>query len=102
MTNGSSTPDREGRLVTACLPDCAGEAGRTGPVTTVAMSAPAWSAASERELVAEVVSWFGLGTVTGVRELPEGLMNRNWQVRTPAGVVAGKQVQDIGAGAGPR
>jgi len=71
-------------------------------VTTVAMSAPAWSAASERELVAEVVSWFGLGTVTGVRELPEGLMNRNWQVRTPAGVVAVKQVQDIGADAARR
>jgi hypothetical protein len=77
-------------------------AGRTGLVTTVATSAPAWSVADERELIEEVVSWFGLGPVIEVRYLAEGLMNRNWQVRTPAGVVAVKQVQDIGADAARR
>lgn len=71
-------------------------------MTTVATSAPARPIADEREFIGEVVSWLGLGLVTEVRQLPEGLMNRNWQLRTQAGVVAVKQVQDISVDAARR
>jgi Ser/Thr protein kinase RdoA (MazF antagonist) len=55
--------------------------------------------AAEQELVAQVCSWFGLGEPTEVRRVAEGLMNRNWQVITPGGTVAVKQVADASAGA---
>lgn len=32
-----------------------------------------------------VLRWFGLGTVVAAREVAEGLMNRNWAVRTDGG-----------------
>lgn len=55
--------------------------------------------AAERELVAQVCCWFGLGEPVRVRRVAEGLMNRNWQVVTPAGMVAVKQVADASAAA---
>lgn len=55
--------------------------------------------AAERELVTEVCSWFSLGEPTEVRRVAEGLMNRNWQVVTPTGTVAVKQVTDASADA---
>lgn len=53
--------------------------------------------ADERDLVTQVVSWFGMGPVTGVRRVAEGLMNRNWQVGTSAGMFAVKQITDADA-----
>jgi homoserine kinase type II len=54
-------------------------------------------AAAEQDLVGQVAAWFGLGEVTGVARVAEGLMNRNWRVATMAGTVAVKQVADAGA-----
>jgi len=68
-------------------------------VPVLVSPSPAQAQAAERELVAQVCSWFGLGEPTGVRRVAEGLMNRNWQVATPAGMVAVKQVADAGADA---
>jgi homoserine kinase type II len=51
----------------------------------------------DRRLVAEVIAGFGLGHVSDVRRLTDGLMNRNWRVATSAGVVAVKQILDIDA-----
>jgi Ser/Thr protein kinase RdoA (MazF antagonist) len=67
-------------------------------VPAVLLPVPAVQA-NERELVAQVVSWFGMGPVTGVRRVAEGLMNRNWQVVTPAGMFAVKQITDADADA---
>ena len=66
-------------------------------MTTAAARVPPELAVAERELVAEVAAWFGLGVVIEVRPLAEGLMNRNWRVTTPTCVAAVKQVLDIGA-----
>lgn len=71
-------------------------------MTMVAAPAPGGNGAAERDLVAEVAAWFGLGAVMDVRPVAEGLMNRNWRVTTQSGVVAVKQVLDIGADAARR
>ncbi|MEV6350263.1 phosphotransferase [Actinoplanes sp. NPDC051851] len=49
-----------------------------------------------------VAAAFGLGTVQDVRVIADGLMNRNWQVATPAGRFAIKQVLDVDAVAARR
>jgi Ser/Thr protein kinase RdoA (MazF antagonist) len=49
----------------------------------------------DRQL-AEVLARYGLGPVLAAREIPEGLMNRNWVVRTGDGArVFVKQVLDV-------
>jgi Ser/Thr protein kinase RdoA (MazF antagonist) len=68
-------------------------------VPVIVSPSPVQAQAAERELVAQVCSRFGLGEPTEVRRVAEGLMNRNWQVVTPAGTVAVKQVADASAGA---
>jgi len=46
----------------------------------------------------EVLGWFGLGPVLAVREIAEGLMNRNWAVQCSDGQqVFVKQVLDVDA-----
>jgi hypothetical protein len=50
----------------------------------------------------QVADAFGLGAVTRVQVVPEGLMNRNWRVATATGAWAVKQVLDVDAAAAPR
>jgi Ser/Thr protein kinase RdoA (MazF antagonist) len=53
--------------------------------------------AADRQRLGAVLAGFGLGKVTSVRVVAEGLMNRNWAVRTSGGErVFVKQVLDIG------
>jgi Ser/Thr protein kinase RdoA (MazF antagonist) len=53
--------------------------------------------AADRERLDAVVDGFGLGKVTSVRVVAEGLMNRNWAVWTSGGErVLVKQVLDVG------
>jgi hypothetical protein len=68
-------------------------------VPAVATPAPAQTAIAERELVTQVTAWFRLGRPIAVKPVAEGLMNRNWQVITPAGTVAVKQVSAFQFGA---
>ena len=50
----------------------------------------------------QVADAFGLGAVTRVEVVTEGLMNRNWRVTTVTGVWAVKQVLDVDAAAARR
>jgi homoserine kinase type II len=50
----------------------------------------------------QVADAFGLGVVTRVEVVTEGLMNRNWRVTTVTGVWAVKQVLDVDAAAARR
>ncbi|MGR6924631.1 phosphotransferase [[Actinomadura] parvosata] len=45
--------------------------------------------------VRRIVQAFGLGGVREVRFLPAGMMNRNWRLRTDAGVFALKEIVDV-------
>jgi homoserine kinase type II len=50
----------------------------------------------------QIADAFGLGAVTRVQVVPEGLMNRNWLVTTMTGAWAVKQVLDVDAAAARR
>ena len=58
--------------------------GDAGPLDTAMPSA-----------LPKVAAAFGLGTVTRVEIIAEGLMNRNWRMTTPTGVWAVKQILDV-------
>jgi Ser/Thr protein kinase RdoA (MazF antagonist) len=55
--------------------------------------------ADEADLLRGVAAVFGLGEPITIRLLAEGLMNRNWQITTPAGRYAVKQLLDVGPNA---
>ncbi|GCD41751.1 phosphotransferase [Streptomyces paromomycinus] len=51
---------------------------------------------THEQVCSAVLAAFGLPAPDTVRLIPEGLMNRNWEVATPAGRFAVKEVVDVG------